>query len=200
MNKKNYAMLIGIMMAGAVMAEVKLAPVPANQAAMLPGSHQLEFNFGDLTVGTAGIAQTNTFTVTGPAGLRFEGAKLEAAFDDGLGAATTNNVTFTLKIDALTVVSAKQIASDQTHTDAVWIPGSYMTGTVAPLYGTITNGVGDSYIAVTNLSTAVTLAASQYAVAASGGTITVTAIFTPTGGSALSAMKAGKVKAYFTKW
>jgi hypothetical protein len=197
---KKIAMLIGIMMAGAVMAEVKLAPLPAQQAAMLPGNQQLEFTFADLTVGTADIAQTNTFTLTGPVGLRFEGAKLEATFDDGLGTATTNNVTFTLKIDALTVVSAKQVASDQTTTDAVWIPGSFVTGTVAPLYGTITNSVGDSYVAVTNLSTAVTLAASQYAVAAGGSTITVTTIFTPSGGSALNVMKKGKIKAYFTKW
>ena len=98
------------------------------------------------------------------------------------------------------MVNAKQIASDQTHTDAVWIPGSFVSGTVAPLYGSATNGVDAMVTVVTNLSTTVTLAASNYAVAASGSTITVTAIVTPSGGSALNSLKTGKIKAYFSKW
>ena len=184
--KKLTVLMVGILMAGAIMAEMKLQPLPAIQAAMVTGSQVLEIAPADFTPTTADIAQTNTFTITGPAGLRFEGAKLEQAFDDGLGTATTNNITFTLKIDALTVVNAKQIASDQTHTDAVWIPGTFSSGSVT--------------VAATNEATAVTFTASNYAVAAGGSTITVTTIVTPTGGSALNALKTGKIKAYFSKW
>ena len=184
--KKMTVLMVGCLVAGAIMAEMRVQPLPANQAAMVAGSQVLEILPVDFTPTTAGIAQTNTFTITGPAGLRFEGAKLEQAFDDGLGDTKTNNITFTLLIDALTVVSAKQIAADQTHTDAVWIPGSFVSGSVT--------------IAATNTATAVTLTASNYAVAAGGGTITVTTIVAPTGGSALSALKTGKIKAYFSKW
>lgn len=198
--KKLTVLMVGCLMAGAVMAEMRVQPMPAIEAAMLVGSQVLEIVPADFTPTTAGIAQTNTFTITGPAGLRFEGAKLITAFDDGLGDTKTNSVTFTLKIDALTVVSAKQIAADQTHTDAVWIPGSFVSATVAPLYGSATNGVDAMVTVVTNLSTTVTMAASNYAVAASGGTITITSIVTPTGGSALSALKTGKIRAYFSKW
>lgn len=198
--KKLTVMMVGLLMAGAVIAEIAVKPMPAIQAAMVAGSQVLEIVPADFTPTTAGIAQTNTITITGPAGLRFEGAKLEQAFDDGLGTAKTNSVTFTLKIDALTVVSAKQIAADQTTTDAIWIPGSFMSATVAPLYGSATNGVDAMITVVTNLSTTVTLAASNYAVAAGGGMITVVTIVTPTGGSALNALKTGKIKAYFSKW
>jgi hydroxymethylglutaryl-CoA reductase len=78
------------------------------------------------------------------------------------------------------------------------MPGT-LVGTVAPLYGSATNGVDSMVVVVTNLSTAVTFSSAQYATAASGGTITVTSILTPSGGSPLASMKAGRIRCYFKK-
>ncbi len=185
-------------MALCAVAEPKLRAVSANEAAMTGANYVMEISYTDLTPTTADIAQTNTFTVSGPAGLSFQGARIESVFDDQLGTATTNDVSWTLTMGSTTLINAAKVSVDQTTTTSVWFPGT-MVATVAPLYGTITNSVGDSYIAVTNLSTAVTFASPQYATAASDGTITVTSVLAPSGGSPLASMKTGKIKAYFRK-
>ena len=195
--------IIGMIMLAAAMcamAEVRLAPVPANQAAMVGANYQMELNFTDLTPTTADIAQTNTFTVYGPCAIRWVGAALETDLDDQLGDATTNNVSWTLIFGSTTLVNGVKVSTDQTTTTRRWAPTSWVTGAVAPLYGSATNGVDGMVTVVTNLSTAVTLTASGVTTVASGSTLTITSILTPSGGSPLASMKAGRIRAYFSRW
>jgi hypothetical protein len=193
--------IIGMMVFGMALcavAEPRLQPVSAIEAAMTGANYVMEITAADLTPTTADIAQTNTFTVSGPAGLSWMGARMESVFDDQLGTATTNDVSWTLSLGATTLINAAKVSVDQTTTTMVWFPGT-LVATVAPLYGSATNGVDAMVTVVTNLSTAVTFASAQYATAASGGTITVTSVLTPSGGSPLASMKTGKLKAYFRK-
>jgi hypothetical protein len=183
--KKTMVMMVMTVMALVAVAEPRLAAVSANQAAMTGANYEMELNFTDLTPTTADIAQTNTFTVYGPAGLRWEGAVLETDFNDNLGDATTNDVSWTLLLGSTTLVNAAKVSTDQTTTTRVWMPGTYSSGSVT--------------IAATNVATAVTFTASNYAIAASGGTITVTSILAPSGGSPLASMKAGRLRCYFKK-
>jgi hypothetical protein len=196
--KKNIVMMGMAVMAMVAVAEPRLAAVSANQAAMTGANYEMVLDFTDLTPTTADVAQTNTFTVSGPAGLRWEGAVLETDFNDNLGDATTNDVSWTLSLGSTVLVNAAKVSTDQTTTTRVWMPGT-LVGTVAPLYGSATNGVDSMVVVVTNLSTAVTFSSAQYATAASGGTITVTSILTPSGGSPLASMKAGRIRCYFKK-
>lgn len=183
--KKITVLMVGIMAAGYIMAAPQLKPVSAQEAAMTGANYVLDINYSDLTPETADIAQTNSFTVTGPAGLRWEGAVLETVLDDNLGTATTNDVSWTLSLGSTTLVNAAKVSVDQTTTTRIWMPGTYSSGSVT--------------IAATNVATAVTFTASNYAICAVGGTITVTSILTPSGGSPLASMKRGKIKAYFKK-
>jgi hypothetical protein len=180
--------IIGMMvsaMALCAVAEPRLQPVSAIEAAMTGANYVLEITAADLTPTTADIAQTNTFTVAGPAGLMWVGARLESVFDDQLGTATTNDVSWTLSLGSTALISAAKVSVDQTTTTSVWMPGTWVSGSVT--------------IAATNTATAVTFTASNYATAASDGTITVTSVLTPSGGSPLASMKTGKLKAYFRK-
>lgn len=186
MKKTGMIMMMAVFgMALCVVAEPKLQPVSAQEAAMTGANYVMEINYTDLTPTTADIAQTNTFTVTGPAGLRWEGAVLETVLDDNLGTATTNDVSWTLTLGSTTLVNAAKVSVDQTTTTRIWMPGTYSSGSVT--------------IAATNVATAVTFTASNYAIAATDGTITVTSTLTPSGGSPLASMKRGKLKAYFKK-
>jgi hypothetical protein len=186
MKKLTMIMMVAVFgMAICAVAEPKLQPVSAIEAAMTGANYVLEITAADLTPTTADIAQTNIFTVTGPAGLRWEGAVLETVLDDDLGTATTNDVSWTLVLGSTTLVNAAKVSVDQTTTTRIWMPGTYSSGSVT--------------IAATNQATAVTFTASNYAIAAVGGTITVTSTLTPSGGSPLASMKRGKLKAYFKK-
>jgi hypothetical protein len=152
---------------------------------MTGANYEMELNFTDLTPTTADIAQTNTFTVYGPAGLRWEGAVLETDFNDNLGDATTNNVSWTLLLGSTTLVNAAKVSTDQDTATRVWMPGTWVSGSVT--------------IAATNTATAVTFTPSNYATCTNGATITVTSILAPSGGSPLASMKAGRIRCYFKK-
>lgn len=188
MKKTGMMIMMGIvlMAMGSAFGEVTMRPSRAEEAALVGANYSMELSFVDLTAATADIAQTNTFTVTGPCVISWQGAILESDLDDQLGTATTNDVSWTLKLGSTTLVNAAKVSVDQTTTTRRWYPGSLSSGSVT--------------IAATNTATAVTLTASTYAVIASGATTTVTSILTPSGGSALSDMKAGKIKAYFRRW
>ena len=186
MKKTGIIGMIIVAAAMCAMAEVRLAPVPANQAAMVGANYQMELNFTDLTPTTADIAQTNTFTVYGPCAIRWVGAALETDLDDQLGEATTNDVSWTLIFGSTTLVNGVKVSTDQTTTTRRWAPTGWVTGAVT--------------IAATNQSTAVTLTASGVTTVASGSTLTITSILTPSGGSPLASMKAGRIRAYFSRW
>jgi len=179
-------MAVALMAIGSAFGEASLRPSRAEEAAMIGANYSMELSFTDLTAATADIAQTNTFTVTGPCVISWQGALLESDLDDQLGDSTTNDVSWTLKLGSVTLVNAAKVSVDQTTTTRRWYPGSMSSGSVT--------------IAATNVATAVTLTASNYAVITNGGTTTVTSILTPSGGSALNAMKAGKIKAFFRRW
>jgi len=186
MKKLTMIMMVAVFgMALCAVAEPRLQPVSAIEAAMTGANYVMEITAADLTPTTADIAQTNTFTVSGPAGLMWVGARLESVFDDQLGTATTNDVSWTLSLGSTTLINAAKVSVDQTTTTSVWMPGTWVSGSVT--------------IAATNTATAVTFTASNYATAASGADITVTSVLAPSGGSPLASMKTGKLKAYFRK-
>ena len=130
------AAVMGMMAALAATAQ-ELRPLSGAEEGHYGATHALEVNFTHFSgTTTAAVAQTNTVTISGPCSWKIAGWVLEAPYCDlkqyatnGLPS-TTNSITQTVSIDSTALVSAVQVARDQTRAYRSVMPASYTSGTL----------------------------------------------------------------------
>lgn len=149
---KRYGMMVLAVMAVAMAwAEMSIRPLTFQETAKYGATDAIVIRASDLDVSTANVAQTNTFTLTGPVAWEFTGFLLDSPFDTSQ---VTNAMTCALSVSvgSDTVLNAIQIANDAwkpykaywptvpTVTTSGWATNQMTSTVTAPYKGIVTNG------------------------------------------------------------
>jgi len=197
------ALVASLAFNAAFAADPDVRPLAFQEMAYRGATHAITLEPVNFSEDTAGVSQTNTFTVSGPCVWEYVGMEVAAPFDAStLTNTLTLGLTFLAGSDTLAngVESARDTARPYKFSRAAPTAAT----TVTPTTVVITNVVGDVtnvYTVATAANTAATTLSTPYTgVVTNGGSVVFTLISDPSDALTLDLVDSGKAAFFLRIW
>jgi len=181
------ALVASLAINAAFAADPDVRPLAFQEMAYRGATHAITLEPVNFSEDTAGVSQTNTFTVSGPCVWEYVGMEVAAPFD---ASTLTNTLTLGLTFLAGSDTLANGVESARDTARPYKFSRAYAS-TAA-----ITNIVGD----VTNVYTVALAPVPYTGIVTNGGSVVFTLIANPSAEVALNKVDAGKATFYLKLW